>query len=80
MNRAEDRDLAHEADMRALYREQLRNDISAEEANDEMAERNAEGTYDYDDYDDYDELTDEDLEDYEDRDWLSPSDYEASQS
>lgn len=49
-------------------------DISVEEANEEMAERNAEGTYDYD------EPTDEDLENYEDRDWLSPSEYEASQA
>lgn len=78
MSRVEDRDLAHEADMRALYREQLRNDISAEEANDEMAERNAEGTYDYD------EPTDEEKAEYwasqEDANWLSPSEYEASQS
>jgi hypothetical protein len=28
----EDRDLAHEADMRALMRQQLRDDISAQEA------------------------------------------------
>ena len=72
MSRAEDRDLAHEADMRALYREHLRNDISADDAN-EWAERNAEGTYDYD------EPTAEEL-DYYDCHWQSPSEYEASQA
>lgn len=33
-----ERDLAHEADMAALRREQLRADISVEEANEECAE------------------------------------------
>jgi hypothetical protein len=32
----EDRDLAHEADMRALMRQQLRDDISAQEAEEEL--------------------------------------------
>jgi hypothetical protein len=35
----EERDLAYEADMRALMRQQLRDDISVEEANEEFAER-----------------------------------------
>lgn len=39
MNEPEERDLAHEADMERLRREQLRADISPEEAAEELAER-----------------------------------------
>jgi hypothetical protein len=37
----DERDLAHEADMRALMRQQLRDNISPEEAEAELAERDA---------------------------------------
>lgn len=62
MSRAEDRDLGHEADMRALRKAQLEADFGDE------LERNAEGTYDYDD------LSDEEWDDVElaerNRDWF----------
>ena len=48
-----ERDLAHEADMRELMREQLRNDISVEEANEE-AEALQEYLGDFDEHDDDD--------------------------
>lgn len=38
----EERDLAHEADMRALMRQQLRDNISPEEAEQELAYRDEE--------------------------------------
>jgi hypothetical protein len=38
----DERDLAHEADMRALMRQQLRDNISPEEAEAELADRDAE--------------------------------------
>ena len=57
----EERDLAHEADMREFMRENLRNDISAEEADD--------------DYDDYAER--EARGDFDDVDAMSNSEYEA---
>lgn len=55
----EERDLAHEADMRALMRESLRNDISAEEADDDYAEREARG-----DFDDLDAMSNSEYEAY----------------
>jgi hypothetical protein len=53
----DERDLAHEADMRALMRQQLRDNISPEEAEAELAERDEqemceEGMGDPDEYDD----------------------------
>lgn len=42
MSDPEERDLAHEADMRALMRQQLRDNISAEEAEAELAYRDDE--------------------------------------
>lgn len=48
-------DPAHDADMEELRREQLRNDISAEEANEECAELDAmlgDDGYDPEQYDD----------------------------
>lgn len=61
MSAAHERDLAHEADMRALMRQQLRDNISVEEANDdyEERERNATGIYDVDD------LSESEWEEYE---------------
>jgi hypothetical protein len=47
----DERDLAHEADMERLRREQLRADISPEEAAEECAEIEAREAY-LDDYDD----------------------------
>lgn len=76
MSRAEDRDLAHEADMRRRARQQTACETDEEAL--EAIERNAEGTYDYD------EPTDEEKAEYwasqEDANWLSPSEYEASQA
>lgn len=75
---SEERDLAHEADMQALMRQQLRDNISAEEAAEECAEidaRNAwmegadlddgdDGMGDPDEYDfDDDELSDAQVRD-----------------
>ena len=71
MSRVEDRDLAHEADMRRRARQQMACETDEEAL--EAIERNAEGTYDYD------EPTAEEL-DYYDCHWQSPSEYEASQS
>lgn len=42
MSEPEERDLAHEADMRALMRQQLRDNISPEEAEAELADWDAE--------------------------------------
>ncbi len=57
MNEPEERDLAHEADMEALRREQLRADISPEEAAEECAEIEARNAWmegaDLDDGDDF---------------------------
>ena len=55
MSTERDRDLAGEATVREAYLERLRSDISADEANDEMEERerNSTGVYDYDEPSDY---------------------------
>lgn len=57
MSDPEERDLAHEADMRALMAQQLRDNISAEEAAEECAEIDARNAWmegaDLDDGDDF---------------------------